>query len=187
MSGRQFKDGKEYTPKPKTPKPKRIEESFAEYNIALFLQKRNLIERNIADDFLDAEIREKMVSEHVEKLKNLSPHELLIRLAKTELKLEVTEFLYDEAYKQKQFLEDAYLKSGEKRLKHAANKSVGKAKAQSKYTFIKETAQQILDGMKEPNYKVLRRKLRTKFSTDVVSDGTIRNYFQEITGFKSTK
>ena len=128
-----------------------------------------------------------MVSEHVEKLKNLSPHELLIRLAKTELKLEVTEFLYDEAYKQKQFLEDAYLKSGEKRLKHAANKSAGKAKAQSKYTFIKETAQQILDGMKEPNYKVPLRKICSKFSSDEVSDSAIRDYFKEITGLKSIK
>jgi hypothetical protein len=184
---RLFKDGKQYTPKTKIPKPKRVEESFAEHNIALFLQKRNLIERNIADDFLDAEIREKIVSERVEKLKNLSPHELLIRLAKAELKLEVTEFLYGEAYKQKQFLEDAYLKSGEKRLIHAANKVAGKAKLLSKYTPIKETARQILGDMKEPDFKILRRKLRAKFSTDAVSDGTIRNYFQEITGLKSTK
>ena len=184
---RLFKDGKEYTPKLKTPKPKRIEESFAEHNIALFLQKRNLIERNIADDFLDAEIREKMVSERAEKLKNLSPYELLMRLAKTELKLEVTEFLYDEAYKQKQFLEDAYLKSGKKRLIHAANKVAGKAKLQSKYTHIKEATRQILDGMKEPDYKVLLRKIRSKFSSDEVSDSAIRGYFKEITGLKSTK
>ena len=184
---RQYKDGKRYEPKPKVPKRKRVEESFAEHNIALFLQKRNLIERNIADDFLDAEIREKMISERVEKLKNLSPDELLIRLAKTELKLEVTEFLYDEAYKQKQFLEDAYLKSGKKRLIHAANKVAGKAKLQSKYTHIKEATRQILDGMKEPDYKVLLRKIRSKFSSDEVSDSAIRGYFKEITGLKSTK
>lgn len=184
---RLFKDGKEYMPKPKTPKPKRVEESFAEHNIALFLQKRNLIERNIADDFLDAETREKMVSERVEKLKNLSPHELLIRLAKTELKLEVTEFLYDEAYQQKQFLEAAYLNSGEKRLINAANRIAGKAKLQIKYTHIKETARQILDGMKEPDFKVLRRKMRANFPATEVSDSAIRNYFKEITGLKSTK
>ena len=68
---RVYKDGKVVMPKPKKLKPKRVEESVAEYNIALLLQKRNLIERNIADDFLDAEMRERMVLERVKKLKNL--------------------------------------------------------------------------------------------------------------------
>ena len=62
---RLFKNAKAFTPKPKAPKRKRVEESVAEQSIALLLQKRNLIERNIADDFLDAEIREKMVLERV--------------------------------------------------------------------------------------------------------------------------
>ena len=156
-------------------------------SIALLLQKRNLIEGNILDDFLNDEIRGSNVLERVKKLENLTPYELLMRLAKTELHLEAALFMLDETYKQKQFLEAAYLKSGEKRLIDAANRTAGKAKVQNKYAHIKETARQILDGMKEPDYKVLRRKLRTKFSTDVVSDGTIRNYFQEITGLKSTK
>jgi hypothetical protein len=184
---RVFKDGKEHTPKPKTPKPKKIKESFAEHNIALFLQKRNLIERNIADDFLDSEIREKMVSERVEKLNNFSPHELLIRLAIAELKLEITEFLYDEAYKQKQFLEDAYLKSGEKRLIHAANKVAGKAKSQSKYTHIKESARRVLNDMDEKDFKLFCRKMRAKFAKEEISDNSLSNYFKEITGLNSTK
>lgn len=186
MSG-QYKNGKPFEPKPKVPKPKKIEESLAEHNIALLRHKRHLIEKNIADDFLDAEIRERMVLERAKKLENLNPHELLIRLAKTELQLETTQFLYDEAYKQKQFLEDAYLKSGEKRLKNATNKSAGKAKLQTKYAFIKESAQEILDDMKEPNFKVLCRKIRAKFSSEEISDSAIRNYFKEITGLKSTK
>jgi hypothetical protein len=184
---RLYKDGKVVMPKPKKLKPKRVEESVAEYNIALLLQKRNLIERNIADDFLDAEMRERMVLERVKKLKNLNPHELLIQLAKTELQLETTQFLFDEAYKQKQFLEEAYLKSGEKRLIHAANKTAGKLKLQSRYTLIQETAKQILDSMKEPNFKVLCRKMRAKFSSEEISDSAIRNYFKKITGLKSTK
>lgn len=184
---RLFKNAKAFTPKPKAPKRKRVEESVAEQSIALLLQKRNLIEGNILDDFLNDEIRGSNVLERVKKLENLNPYELLMRLAKTELHLEATLFMLNETYKQKQFLEAAYLKSGEKRLIDAANRTTGKAKVQNKYAHIKETARQILDGMKELDYKVLRRKLRAKFSTDVVSDGTIRNYFQEITGFKSTK
>ena len=184
---RLYKDGKVYTPKPKAPKRKSAEESFVEHNIALLRQKRNLIEGNIADDFLDAKIRERMVSERVKKLKNLNTHELLMRLAETELHLETTLFLYEETYKQKQFLETAYLKSGEKRLIDAANKTAGKAKVQSKYSHIKETARQILDGMKEKDFKALCRKMRAKFSADEVSNGAIRNYFKEITGLKSTK
>ncbi len=186
MSGK-YIGGKLEMPKPKAPKRKSADELFVEHNIALFLQKRNLIERNIADDFLDAEIRERMVSDRAEKLKILSPYELLMRLAKTELHLEATLFMLDETYKQKQFLEAAYLKLGGKRLIDAANRTAGKAKVQNKYAYIKETARQILDGMKEPDFKMLRRKLRVKFSTDVVSDGAIRNYFQEITGLQSTK
>jgi len=184
---RLFKDGKEYTPESKAAKPKRVEESVAEQNIALLHQKLNLIKENIADEFLDLETRHKKVYERAVSLANLHPFEMLVRLAATELHLETTLFLYDETYKQKQFLEAAYLKSGQKRLIHAANKSAGKAKVQGKYTQIKETARQILNNMKEPDFKLLRRKLRAKFSTDVVSDGTLRGYFQEITGLKSTK
>jgi hypothetical protein len=184
---RQFKDGKPFKPKPKAPKRKRVEESVVEQKIALLLQKKNLIDENIVDEFLDVKIRNKKVVERIKELEHLNQHELLIRLAKTELHLETALFLYDETYKLKQFLEAEYLKTEEKRLIDAANKAAGKAKVQSKYTHIKETARQILDGMKEPDFKLLRRKLRTKFSTDVVSDGAIRGYFQEITGLKSTK
>jgi hypothetical protein len=184
---RLFKNARAFTPKPKAPKRKRVEESVAEQSIALLLQKRNLIEGNILDDFLDDKIRGSNVLERVKNLENINPYELLIRLAKTELHLEATLFMLDETYKQIQFLETAYLKSGEKRSIDAANRTAGKAKEQSKYAHIKETARQILDGMKEPDFKLLRRKLRAKFSTDVVSDGTIRGYFQEITGLKSTK
>jgi len=186
MSG-QYKDGRRFEPKPKAPKRKNADELFVEHNTALLLQKLNLIQQNIADDFLDIETRHKKVYERAVSLANLHPFEMLFRLAATELHLETTLFLYDETYKQKQFLEAAYLKSGQKRLIHAANKSAGKAKVQGKYTQIKETARQILNNMKEPDFKLLRRKLRAKFSTDVVSDGTLRGYFQEITGLKSTK
>ena len=51
----------------------------------------------------------------------------------------------------------------------------------------KETARQILAEMEEKDFKLLLRKLRTKFSIDVVSDGAIRSYFKEITGLESTK
>ena len=186
MSG-QYKDGKPFNSKPKAPKRKRVEESVIEQKIALLLQKRNLIEGNILDDFLNDEIRGSNVLERVKKLENLNPYELPMRLAKTELHLEATLFMLDETYKQKQFLEAAYLKSGEKRLIDAANRTAGKAKEQSKYAHIKETARQILDGMKEPDFKVLRRKMRANFPATEVSNSAIRNYFKEITGLKSTK
>ena len=184
---RQYKDGKLFSPKTKAPKRKRVEECVVEQKIALLLQKKNLIDENIVDEFLDVKIRNRKVVERVKELGHLNQHELLIRLAKTELHLETALFLYDETYRQKQFLEAEYLKTEEKRLIYAANKAAGKAKVLSKYTHIKENARQILDGMKEPDFKSLRRKLRTKFPPDVVSDGTIRSYFQEITGLKSTK
>ena len=184
---RQYRDGKPFKPKPKAPKRKSVEESVNEQNIALLRQKLNLIKDNIADDFLDENIRKKMVLERAKKLKNLNAHELLMRLAETELHLETTLFLYDETYKQKQFLEDSYLKSGEKRLVGAANKTAGKAKVQSRYTHIKETAWQILDGMKEKDFRLFCRKMRAKFFADKVSDSTLRNYFKEITGLESTK
>jgi len=184
---RQFKDGKPFKPKTKAPKRKRVEESVIEQKIVLLLQKKNLIERNIVDEFLDVDIRHRKVLERIKELENLNPNELLMRLAKTELHLETVLFLYDETYKLKQFFEAKCLKTEEKRLIDAAKKAAGKAKVLSKYTHIKENARQILDGMKEPDFKSLRRKLRTKFPPDVVSDGTIRSYFQEITGLKSTK
>jgi hypothetical protein len=182
-----FKDGKAYTPPPKAPKRIRVEESVIEQNIALLLQKQNLIEGNIVDDFLDVEIRDRKVLERIKNLENLNQHELLMRLAKTELHLESVLFLYDETYKQKQFLEAAYLKSGEKRLIHAASRTSGKAKVQNKYAHIKETVRQILAEMEEKDFKLLLRKIRAKYSPEVVSDGAIRSYFKEITGLESTK
>ena len=186
MSGK-YIGGKSQTPKPKAPKRKSAEELFVEHNNALLLQKLNLLQQNIADDFLDDQARSQKIVERAINLATLHPFEMLIKLAFTELHLETTLFLYEETYKQKQFLEAEYLKLGKKRLIHAANKVAGKAKLQSKYTHIKETARQILDGMKEPDYKVLLRKIRLKFSSDEVSDSAIRDYFKEITGLQSTK
>ncbi len=186
MSG-QYKDGKKIVPKPKAPKRKSVHESVNEQTIALLLQKRNLIQENIADDFLNPAIREAMVSERVKKLKNLNPNELLTRLAKTEIHLETVLFLYDETFEQKKFLEEKYRQSGEVRLIQAANKAAGKAKVQGKYSQIKEVARQILSEMKVPNYGLLRRKLRARFSVNEVSDNTLSNYFKEISGRTSTK
>ena len=184
---RQYKDGKPFKPKSKVPKRKTADELFAEHNTALLLQKINLSQQNIADEFLDDQVRVKKIIERAINLVTLHPFEMLFKLASTELHLETTLFLYHETYKQKQFLEAEYLKTGEKRFTHAANKTAGKAKIHGKYMHVKETERQILDGMKEKNFKVLLRKMRTKFSTDEVSNGTIRNYFKEITGLESTK
>jgi hypothetical protein len=182
-----YKDGKLFEPKPKAQKRKRVEESVNEHTIALLLHKRNLIQQNIADDFLNPEIREMMVLERIKKLENLSKNELLKRLAKTELHLEATLFLYDETFKQKKFLEDKYQKSGEKRLIQAANKTAGKAKVHGKYIHVKEVAREILDGMDQKDFKTFCRKMRAKFPMSEISNSAIRNYFKEITGLKSTK
>jgi hypothetical protein len=178
---RQYKDGKPYEPKPKAPKRKDAQVLVSEHYIALLRQKRNLIERNLADDFLDVEIRERMVSERAKNLRNLSPDELLIRLAKTELQLETTQFLFDEAYEQKQFLEAAYLKSGEKRLVNATN--IAKGKVSRAYI----TAKQLLDGMKEKNFKIFCKKMRARLFDMNLSASSLRNYYLKITGKDSTK
>ena len=147
MSG-QYKGGKPFEPKPKPSKRKNADELFVEHNTALLLRKLNLIKQNIADDFLDDQARSKKIIERAIDLATLHPFEMLIKLASTELHLETTLFLYEEAYKQKQFLEAAYLKSGKKRLVNATNISKGKVSP----AYI--TAKVLLDGMKEKNFKI---------------------------------
>jgi hypothetical protein len=114
MSG-QYKDGKPFEPKPKTPKRKSADELFVEHNTALLLQKLNLMQQNIADDFLDDQARSQKIIKRAINLATLHPFEMLIKLASTELHLEATLFLYEETYKQKQFLEAEYLKVGKKK------------------------------------------------------------------------
>jgi len=182
-----YKNGKKFELKPKAPKRKSAEELYAEHNTALLLQKLNLLQKNIADDFLDDQVRSQKIYERAIDLATLHPFEMLIKLASTELVLETTQFLYEETYRQKQFLEAEYLKLGEKRLIQAANKTAGKAKVQVKYSHVKEFVQKTLDDMKEPVYRVLLIKVRKKFSEAEVSDNTIRSYFKDVTGLKSTK
>lgn len=184
---RLIKDGKPFEPKPKAPKRKSAEELYAEHNTALLRQKLSLMQKNIADNFLDDQARSQKIYERAINLATLHPFEMLIKLAATELLLETTQFLYEETYKQKQFLEHEYLKSGKKRLDQAANKAAGKAKAQAKYLHIKEFVKKTLDDMAEPKFTLLLIKVRRNFSRSEVSDNTIRNYFTEITGLKSTK
>lgn len=186
MSG-QFKDGKQIESKPKAPKRKTAQESVHEQTIALLRHKSYLFHENIVDAFLNPETREVMVLERVKKLAKLNPSELLLRLAKTELHLEVTQFLYDETHKAKQFLENEYLKSGKKRLMQAANKTAGKAKVHEKYTHVKETARQILGVMTEKDFKVFCKKMRAKLPSMKLPPSSLRNYYLEITGLKSTK
>jgi hypothetical protein len=186
MSGK-YIGGKLQTPKPKVPKRKSADELFVEHNTALLLQKLNLIQQNIADDFLDDQARSQKIIERAIDLANLHPFEMLIKLASTELHLEATLFLYEETFKQKQFLEVAYLKSGKKNLDNAVKKSTGKAKVSQKYIQAKEFARQIIADMKQRDFKVFCRKMRAKFPATEVSDSAVRNYFKEITGLKSTK
>jgi hypothetical protein len=113
MSGK-YIGGKLQTPKRKVPKRKSADELFVEHNTALLLQKLNLLQQNIADDFLDDQVRSQKIIERAINLATLHPFEMLIQLASTELHLETTLFLYEETFKQKQFLEAAYLKSGKK-------------------------------------------------------------------------
>jgi hypothetical protein len=108
MSGK-YIGGKLEVPKPKAPKRKSADELFAEHNAALFIQKLNLLQQNIADDFLDDQVRSKKIIERAINLATLHPFEMLIKLASTELHLETTLFLYEETFKQKQFLEAAYI------------------------------------------------------------------------------
>lgn len=186
MSG-QYKDGKQFEPKPRRPKRKNSEELYVEHSTALLLKKINLVKQNLADEFLDDLVRSQKIIERAINLANLHPFEMLIKLASTEIHLEATQFLFEETYAQKQFLEDEYRKLGEKKLIQAANKAAGKALAQAKYSQVKEFVKKILDDMKEPKFTVLLTKVRLRFSAAEVSDNTIRNYFTEITGLKSTK
>jgi hypothetical protein len=186
MSGK-YIGGKLQTPKPKAPKRKSADELFVEHNTTLLLQKLNLIQQNIADDFLDDQARSQKIIERAIDLANLHPFEMLIKLASTELHLEATLFLYEETFKQKQFLESAYLKSGKKSLDNAVKKSTGKAKVSQKYIQAKEFARQIIADMKPRDFKVFCRKMRAKFPATEVSDSAVRNYFKEITGLNSTK
>ena len=118
MSGRQFKDGKPIDPKQKRPKRKSADELFVEHNTALLRQKINLLQENIADEFLDDQVRVKKIIERAINLVTLHPFEMLLKLAATELHLETTLFLYEETYKQKEFLEAEYIKIGEKKFSY---------------------------------------------------------------------
>ena len=113
MSGK-YIGGKLQTPKRKVPKRKSADELFVEHNTALLLQKLNLLQQNIADDFLDDQARSQKIIKRAIDLAALHPFEMLIKLASTELHLETTLFLYEETYKQKQFLETEYLKLGKR-------------------------------------------------------------------------
>jgi len=180
MSG-QYKDGKPFEPKPKTPKRKSADELFVEHNTALLLQKLNLMQQNIADDFLDDQARSQKIIKRAIDLVTLHPFEMLIKLASTELHLEATLFLYEETYKQKQFLEAEYLKIGKKRLDNAGN--IAKGRTSPKFLI----AEQILGDMKEKDFKIFCKKMRAKLPNQELSPSTLRKYYLEITGLKSTK
>jgi len=180
MSG-QYKDGKPFEPKPKTPKRKSSDELFVEHNTALLLQKLNLMQQNIADDFLDDQARSQKIVKHAIDLATLHPFEMLIKLASTELHLEATLFLYEETYKQKQFLEAEYLKIGKKRLDNAEN--IAKGRTSPKFSIAK----QILGDMKEKDFKIFCKKMRAKLPNQELSPSTLRKYYLELTGLKSTK
>lgn len=180
MSGK-YIDGKLQTPKPKAHKRKSANELFAEHNTALLLQKLNLLQQNIADDFLDDQARSQKIIKRAIDLANLHPFEMLIKLASTELHLETTLFLYEETYKQKQFLEAAYLKFGKKRLDNAGN--IAKGRTSPKF----EIAKQVLASMKLNNFKIFCKKMRAKLPNQELSPSTLRKYYLEITGLKSTK
>jgi hypothetical protein len=182
---RQFKDGKPFKPKPKATKRKTADELFAEHNTALLLQKINLLQQNIADEFLDDQVRVKKIIERAINLVTLHPFEMLLKLASTELHLETTLFLYEETYKQKEFLEAEYIKLGKKRLANASNIAKGKVKQQ--YTVVKDTAKQVLDEMEERNFKLFGKKMRAKLPNHEIPSSTLRKYYLEITGLKSTK
>ena len=177
----QYKDGKRFEPKSKAPKRKDSEDLYAEHNTALLLKKLNLLQKNIADDFLDDQARSQKIIERAINLATLHPFEMLIKLASTEIHLETTLFLYDETYKQKQFLEAEYIKLGNKKLVRARN--ISKGKKSHKY----EIAKQLIDAMKEKNFKVFCKKMRAKLTGIEIPSSTLRNYYLDITGLKSTK
>jgi len=178
---RLYKDGKPFEPKPKTPKRKSADELFVKHNTALLLQKLKLMQQNIADDFLDDQARSQKIINRAINLASLNPFEMLIKLASTELHLETTLFLYEETYKQKQFLEAEYLKLGKKRLDTAG--SIAKGRTSPNY----EIAKQILAGMKEKNFKIFCKKMRAKLFNYDLPSSTLRKYYLKITGLQSTK
>jgi hypothetical protein len=178
---RQFKDGKQIDPKLKVPKRKSADELFIEHNTALLRQKINLLQENIADDFLDDRVRVKKIIDRAINLVTLHPFEMLLKLASTELHLETTIFLYEETYKQKQFLEAKYTKLGNKKLAKAKN--ISKSKKSPKY----DAAKQLLDDIKERNFKVFCKKMRAKFPNIEIPPSTLRKYYLEITELSSTK
>jgi len=178
---RQYKDGKPFKPKSKVPKRKTADELFAEHNTALLLQKINLSQQNIADEFLDDQVRVKKIIDRAISLVTLHPFEMLLKLSAAELHLEATLFLYEETYKQKEFLEAEYIKLGKKKLANAGN--ISKGKKSPKY----DTAKQLLDGMEDKDFKIFCKKMRTKFPNVEIHPNTLRNYFLEITGLESTK
>ena len=177
----QYKNGKPFEPKSKAPKRKDAKELVAEHNIALLLEKLNLMKQNIADDFLEDRARNQKIIERAIDLATLHPFEMLIKLASTELHLETTMFLYQETYKQKQFLEAAYIKSGKKRLVKAIN--ISKGKLSPAYIVAKE----LLDSMQEKNFKIFCKKMRARLSNMDLPASSLRNYYLKITGKKSTK
>jgi hypothetical protein len=180
MSGK-YIGGKLQTPKPKAPKRKSADELFVEHNTALLLQKLNLLQQNIADDFLDDQARSQKIIERAIDLATLHPFETLIKLASTELHLETTLFLYEETFKQKQFLEAAYLKIGKKRLDNAEN--IAKGRTSQKF----EIAKQVLASMKVKNFKIFCKKMRAKLPNQELPPSTLRKYYLQLTGLKSTK
>jgi hypothetical protein len=180
MSGK-YIGGKLQTQKPKVPKRKSANELFVEHNTALLLQKLNLLQQNIADDFLDDQARSQKIIERAINLATLHPFEMLIKLASTELHLKTTLFLYEETYKQKQFLEAEYLKLGKKRLDNAG--SIAKGRTSQKF----EIAKQVLASMKVKNFKIFCKKMRAKLPNQELHSSTLRKYYLEITGLKSTK
>jgi hypothetical protein len=49
------------------------------------------------------------------------------------------------------------------------------------------TAKQLLDDMKEKDFKVFCKKMRAKLPSHQLPSSTLRNYYLKITGLKSTK
>ncbi len=178
---RQYKDGKPIDPKLKAPKRKSADELFLEHHTALLRQKINLLQDNVADEFLDDKVRDKKIIERAINFVTLHPFEMLLKLAATELHLETTLFLYEETYKQKEFLEAEYIKFGENKLAKAGN--ISKSKKGPKY----DAAKQLLDSMKDKDFKIFCKKMRAKFPNTEIHPSTLRNYFLKITGLNSTK
>jgi hypothetical protein len=90
-------------------------------------------------------------------------------------------FLYEETYKQKQFLEAAYIKAGKKQLTKATNIAKGKVSL----AYI--TAKELLDVMKDKNFKIFCKKMRARLSGMDLPASSLRNYYLKITGKDSTK